>query len=338
MQKKGIYFLILLMSFFLGPVNNSFAISTFYQGLTYPTGIAVHPNEPTLYVISGTSGSVWSIGINSNGSSGALNLITESFPSNLDIDFDAAGNLYGLNTGTHVIIKLLTNGIVEEISRCCVSKGSAMTIEKPGLPTNKIYYARQNKNSIEYSDLSSGSVEIISSCSNSFRFFYYRQLLNDIIATFEDRVVSINPGTGTCTEMITGMVQPMGIAVDTAGNVYTADSGNGQIKMKNNLGVIKTIASGIDSPTGLAYDELTNILFIAESGTGKILKINLNDTEVCPEGIVFAYNPITGAKGAFVSVCEVPYGWRPSDIAPDWFLNATGLKQPKIPIVIPLGD
>jgi sugar lactone lactonase YvrE len=76
-RKISVLFSMVFLIFF--STSASATISTFYQGLTYPTGIAVHPNEHTLYVISGTSGSVWAIDINSNGSAGSLSLITESF-------------------------------------------------------------------------------------------------------------------------------------------------------------------------------------------------------------------------------------------------------------------
>jgi DNA-binding beta-propeller fold protein YncE len=259
-RKISVLFSMVFLIFF--STSASATISTFYQGLTYPTGIAVHPNEHTLYVISGTSGSVWAIDINSNGSAGSLSLITESFSPNLDIDFDASGNLYGLGYGTDYIFRVTTTGVVDLCDVGSYDKGTAIAIEKPGLSTNKLYNSRENSLVLNWMYISdynpnanANDQGYLSSCSTGFRFFHYRQSLNDIIATCEDKVVSVNPGSGACTDMITGMVQPNGIAVDTSGNVYVADTGTGQIKMKNILGVVKTIASGIDSPVGLAYDE-----------------------------------------------------------------------------------
>ena len=40
----------------------------FFQGVTDPSGIGIHPNEHKLYVVSGTSGSVWAVEIKNDGS------------------------------------------------------------------------------------------------------------------------------------------------------------------------------------------------------------------------------------------------------------------------------
>jgi DNA-binding beta-propeller fold protein YncE len=334
----------LLLAFFIAVASfnhSGFAEPIlFYQGLTNPSGIAIPPDERILYVISGTSGSVWTIEINGNGTAGPLRLLSESFPPNLDIEFDASGNLYGLSDELY---RLQSSGTVDN-TRLSYDKGTAIAIEKPGLSSNKLYYSYESSSIpwIYIDDYTPGGYinreGNLRSCG-PFRFFHYRQELNDIVATLEDRVVSINPTSGVCSSMISGLVQPTGIAVDLAGNVYVADMGSGEIIMKNTLGAVKIIASELDSPIGLVYDEATNSLFIAEFETGRILKMDLtNTTEVCGGGIVFGKNPITGNWAAFLSVCDVPYGWTVSNIAPEWFLSATGLKQPRIPVFIPLGD
>lgn len=86
---------------------------------------------------------------------------------------------------------------------------------------------------------------------------------------------------------------PRGLAVDSSGNVYIADSGNNRIRMVNTSGLISTVAgdgtagysgdSGpatdaeIDSPYGLAVDQSGN-LYIAERAGNRVRKVTTSGT------------------------------------------------------------
>jgi uncharacterized protein (TIGR03437 family) len=77
---------------------------------------------------------------------------------------------------------------------------------------------------------------------------------------------------------------PNGVAVDTSGNLYIADSGNGRIRKVSRSGVITTVAGGGRggdggpataaqiSPRGIAIDTLNN-LYIADSSTSGVRKL-----------------------------------------------------------------
>ncbi len=85
---------------------------------------------------------------------------------------------------------------------------------------------------------------------------------------------------------------PMGIAVDAAGNIYIADSGNNVVRKIDPAGTITTIAgdfalgagySGdgsaatagqLDAPTGLAVDG--DFLFIADTGNNVVRRVDLS--------------------------------------------------------------
>jgi len=78
---------------------------------------------------------------------------------------------------------------------------------------------------------------------------------------------------GTVTELVSSRLNaPTGVAVDGAGNVYIADSGNNAIKewtAANNT--ITTPVAGLDDPDGVAVDGAGNI-YIADSGDNAIYK------------------------------------------------------------------
>jgi sugar lactone lactonase YvrE len=70
--------------------------------------------------------------------------------------------------------------------------------------------------------------------------------------------------------------RPMGLALDPAGNLYIADSGNGRVRRVSPEGTITTVAE-FGSPAGVAVDSAGNV-FIADSGGNSIWKISRGQT------------------------------------------------------------
>ena len=70
---------------------------------------------------------------------------------------------------------------------------------------------------------------------------------------------------------------PNGVAVDGAGNVYIADTGNHRIRRVTPGGVISTVAGGttdqLNTPFGVAVDGL-GIVYIADSGNNRIRRLS----------------------------------------------------------------
>jgi DNA-binding beta-propeller fold protein YncE len=75
------------------------------------------------------------------------------------------------------------------------------------------------------------------------------------------------------TTLASGLNHPNSVAMDGAGNVYIADTGNNAIKkwtMTNNT-VTTLVASGLNGPAGVALDGAGNV-YIADSGNNAIKK------------------------------------------------------------------
>ena len=112
---------------------------------------------------------------------------------------------------------------------------------------------------------------------------------NGIISTFAGNGSSFyNGSTGTATKM---SINPSGIAIDTIGNVYIADSYNNRIRKISKIGILTTIAgdsiqgysgdgglaiaASLSHPSGVAVDNIGNV-YIADYGNNRIRKVDTN--------------------------------------------------------------
>ena len=86
--------------------------------------------------------------------------------------------------------------------------------------------------------------------------------------------VGTNDGTGGAAQFH----YPQGVAVDSAGNVYVADSGNYTIRKVTPTGLVTTLAVRLGNPTGVAVDSAGNI-YVADTGNSTIRKVT-------PAGVV----------------------------------------------------
>jgi sugar lactone lactonase YvrE len=92
------------------------------------------------------------------------------------------------------------------------------------------------------------------------------------------------PGSSDGTGSAARFQQPLGIAVDSSGNVYVADTGNYTVRKITPAGVVTTLAGTpglynadgdgglFDSPTGLAVDPQGNV-YVADTGNNAVYKI-----------------------------------------------------------------
>src|ERR1700722_18857096 len=86
---------------------------------------------------------------------------------------------------------------------------------------------------------------------------------------------------GTLTQLVSGLTNPNGLALDLAGNLYVADTGNnhilkilpdGTVSTLDNAGVFSGV-SAMSSPQELAVDSSGN-LYIADSGNNRVIEVS----------------------------------------------------------------
>ncbi|HKW30396.1 MAG TPA: HYR domain-containing protein, partial [Verrucomicrobiae bacterium] len=87
-----------------------------------------------------------------------------------------------------------------------------------------------------------------------------------------------------------GLNRPVGLAFNSAGNLFVANSGAGQVVEFTPGGAGSIFASGLNQPLGLAFDSGDN-LFVADSGSGNIYKFTSG-----------------GAQSTFASGLNTPFG------------------------------
>jgi sugar lactone lactonase YvrE len=69
-----------------------------------------------------------------------------------------------------------------------------------------------------------------------------------------------------------GLKYPQGAAVDAAGDVFIADSGNNRVVKVTPGGTQTTVGTGLNNPYGVAVDK-TGDVFIADSGNSRLVKV-----------------------------------------------------------------
>jgi streptogramin lyase len=193
---------------------------------------------------------------------------TATFNLPLGVAVDGSGNLYVADYGNDVIRKISPAGIVSTLAGTGATgaDNGAGTIATFNLPeaiavdANGNLYVADNGNNLIRKITPDGTVSTLAG--------------------------SGQPGSGNGTGTAASFNSPFGIAVDAAGNVYVADSGNNQIRKITPAGVVSTFAGSgakgannatgtsatFNTPSGVAVDAAGNV-YVADENNNLIRKI-----------------------------------------------------------------
>ena len=144
------------------------------------------------------------------------------------IAFDPAGNLYIVDNGNDRIRKVDANGKISTVA----GTGTAGSSGDGGLATAATF---TNPNNIAFDG--NGNAYIADGQANKIRILYP----SGYIATFAGTGTSGSTGDGGLATLAK-LNASHGVAVDSSGNVYIADSSNNKIRLVNSQGVISTVA------------------------------------------------------------------------------------------------
>ena len=180
------------------------------------------------------------------------------------LTFDAAGNLYVADAENNVIRKITTNGVVSTLAG---TRGRAGYVDGEGTTAQFNWPFGL----------------AVDSATNVYVADHGNHVIRKI--TPDSKVSTLagcpgNPGNRGGKAAEAQFKDPAGVAVDQAGNVYVADSGNDLIRMISTNGIVSVLAGGSEfrgeivdgkgaaahfsRPKGIAIDQ-TGILYVADT-------------------------------------------------------------------------
>ncbi|MBI3414614.1 MAG: hypothetical protein HY043_04720 [Verrucomicrobia bacterium] len=232
-----------------------------------------------------------------------------------NVTVDGAGNVYVADRGNHTILKMTPPGVVTTLAGLAGSSGS-----KDGTGS-----AARFKYPDGVAVSRAGNVYVADSGNNTIR---------QIMPTGEVATLAgLAGGRGSADDAgkAARFYLPSGVAVDSTGNVYVADSGNSTIRKVTPAGVVSTLA-------GLAqFDDGGNALRGSADGTGSVARFdnpigvavdtagnvyvadynNFTIRRVTPAGLVTTLAGLAGSDGSLDGTGSAARFYFPFGVAVD---------------------
>ena len=202
---------------------------------------------------------------------------------------DSAGNVYVADTGNYTIRKITSAGFVTTLAGIAGSVGSADGNGVDARFNNPSGVAVDSNGNVYVADTENATIRKITAAG--------------VVTTLAGTAGSIGSADGTGA--VARLYYPYGVAVDSSGNVYVADTLNHSVRKITSNGLVTTLAgtSGswgsadgagadakFDYPVGVAVDSSGNV-YVADWGNATIRKIT-------SAGVVSTIAGIKGFRGS----------------------------------------
>lgn len=185
------------------------------------------------------------------------------------ITIDAAGNLYIADAGNSVIRKMDTSGMVTTLAGIGGVKGMANGTDSLAKFNNPFGVVADASGNVYVADAGNNQIRLITAATG-------------MVSTFAGTGII---GSSDVADSVS-FSSPMGVAVDSSGNVYVADYENNLIRKITSAGVTTTLAGsgaagaddGLDTaatfklPEAVAVDPAGNV-YVADNGNNLIRKV-----------------------------------------------------------------
>ncbi len=192
-----------------------------------------------------------------------------NFPN--DVATDSAGNIYVADTANHVIRKITPSGVVTTLAGSPGVIGSANGTGAAARFFSPNGIATDSAGNVYVADTSNSMIRIVSPAG--------------VVGTLAGSPGVL--GSADATGASASFYYPDGIATDSTGNVYVADTVNGTIRMITSGGVVTTLAgtagvtgstdatgaaASFNKPSDIATDSAGNI-YVADTINSTVRKI-----------------------------------------------------------------
>jgi len=246
------------------------------NGLAIDTAGNFYVADTTSHLIRKVSanGTVVSTLAGINGSPGSRDgpAAQAQFNAPLGVAVDAAGNVYVADTGNHTVRKITPGGVVATFAGMAGMAGSA---DGPGV------VARFDQPGAIAVD-ASGNVDVADTGNDTVRQITPAGMVSTLAGLAGQSGSGDGPGSAA---RFSG---PAGIAVNGAGTVYVADSGNGSIRSVTAAGLVATLATGLGPLTALAVDGRGNVCAVTTLFSPIFGGHDQSVSQVTPAGAVSA--------------------------------------------------
>ena len=267
------------------------------------------------------------------GDNGPATSATLSFPSSVAVD--AAGSVYIADSDNNSIRQIAVDGTVRTVAGTGVSGFTG-----DGLQAASAQLSNPQGVAVD----SGGSLYIADTANQRIRKISTAGVITTVAGTGPG-----GSGTDGVPATQSRLFNPMGLALDAAGNLYIADSANNRVRMVSPQGIISTVAgtgtagsSGdganataatLRNPEDVAVDSAGN-LYIADSGNTRVRKVdskgiittfaggsdNIAYADRCTQDNMDAGDGTPAAKATLGSVSSVAV-----DAAGNVFISSLGM-------------
>ncbi len=212
------------------------------------------------------------------------------------IALDGATNIYVCDYGNNTIREITLAGHVTTIAGSAGVAGSTNTTGTNALFFHPLGIAADSATNLYVADYGNDLIRKITPA----------HLVTTLAGSAG--VFGSNNGTGSAAQFY----EPEGVAVDAAGNVYVADTGNAAIRKITSAGVVTTLAGSPGSlgstdgtgtsalfyqPSGIAFNS-TNGLYVVDYFNNTVRQVSTNGTVITAAGLAGTTGSADGANSS----------------------------------------
>lgn len=270
------------------PAKTNWTVTTLASGLNYPYGVAVDVSN-NVYVADTLSGAIRKI--TPVGTNWTVTTLASGFNYPNSVAVDANGNVYVADSYNSIIRKVTPSGGITTLAGQLGSPGTndaTGTAARFNLPMG---VAVDNAGNVYVADTYNETIRKVTT--------------NGVVSTLAG-MPGVSGGVDG-TNGVARFVYPTGVAVDTNGNVYVADTGNDTIRRVTAAGVVTTLGGLLDNagstdaagngarfynPQGIAASPNGISLYVADSGNCTIRSglLVINVPVIVPGSLAFSNN------------------------------------------------